>query len=75
MELGGSQGMGVVSKSWFYRGLLSLSSLRVRTLMSTDAQTSLLGTPLVSPWKRAGRAARRGRRLGRAGSHQGETLV
>ena len=46
---GGSQGAGVVNKSWLDR--VVLNSLYVQTLMSTDVQTPFLGTPLV-PLKR-----------------------
>ena len=41
----GSQGIGVVSNSWLDRVLLAIPY--VKTLMSTDVQAPLLGTPLV----------------------------
>ena len=42
----GSQGMGVVSNSWFDRVLLS-NTCPVSTLMLTDVQAPYLGTPAV----------------------------
>ena len=46
----GSQGMGVVSSSWFDRLfclLIIVVWLHVQTLMLTDVQTPFLGTPVV----------------------------
>ena len=46
-----AQGMGVVSNSWFDR-VFTLDSLPAQTLMRTDVQAPVLGTPLGYPLNR-----------------------